>query len=163
MDTKEILEILKTAANLKPEKKYWMGSMHILGSGAINYCPECKDMTSYEYLNHHYPKMVRLLESLPWQHVIEHPRNPKPGDYPSEPGEYLTMLDANEHEVVCNTYHPNKNGDLYWTLYNETHIKWWMPWPSDILDHIPERKDDDNADSKKDEDTNAGTKDDAQA
>lgn len=140
MDTKQILEILKTAANLEPEKSNWMGKVHVIGSGAINYCPECKDMTEYEYLHVHYPKMAKLLESLPWTHIIQDPRNPKPGDYPSEPGEYLTMLDANEHEVVCNTYHENKYGELYWTLYHKTHIKWWMPMPEDILDYIPEKK-----------------------
>lgn len=133
METKQILEILKKAANMEPELKNGM----ILGCGAINCCPECKDMTQDEYSWDFHPKMSKLLESLPWTHIVESPRNPKAGDYPSEPGEYLTMLDCNEHEVVCNTFHD----DGHWTLYNRTHIKWWMPWPADVRDYLKEAKD----------------------
>ena len=135
MDTKKILEILKKAANLEPELK----NGKILGVGAINMCDKCKDMTEYEYRYEHYPNMSELLESLPWTHTIPTPRNPRETDYPDKPGEYLTMLDCNEHEVVCNTYHE----DGRWTLYNRTHIKWWMSWPDDIRDYLKERQNSD--------------------
>ena len=138
METKKILEILKTAANLEPELK----DGQILGVGAINSCQECHPdkMTVYEYCHVHHPKMAQLLESLPWTHIVKSPYYPKDDEYPSEAGEYLTMLDCNEHEVVCNTYREYPDGLMHWSLYDRTHIKWWMPWPDDIKDYIKERE-----------------------
>ena len=34
------------------------------------------------------------------------------------------MLDCNEHEVLVNRFR-----DGHWSLYNETHVKWWMKLP----------------------------------
>lgn len=68
MDRQEILDILKQGANFELGE-----DGH--GYGAINRCPECKDMTQYDYSHSHYPKKKALLESLPWN-VVERPRNP---------------------------------------------------------------------------------------
>lgn len=91
--------------------------------GHINTCPQCEGMSRHEYLVDHYPKMCKLLESLPWTKVVKNPRNPQPGEYPSEDGNYLVMLDCDEHAVLKNRF-----SDGHWTLYNRTHVKWWMPW-----------------------------------
>ena len=117
MTPKEIFDILKQYANFELEKKDW--GVHALG--AINMCPECKNMTEIEYLYEHYPKCVKLLESLPWTKIVEYPRSPKPEEYPTEDGTYITMMDCNEHEVCTNTF---KDGNFSWM--NKTHIKWWM-------------------------------------
>ena len=137
MKTEELLKILKTAVDLEPELK----DGRIIGCGCINSCPECADMSLSDYHNKHYPKMKKLLESLPWKQIVADPRNPQPGEYPSESGDYLTMIDANEHEVVCNRFTKgNGYGQDRWTLYNRTHIKWWMPWPDDIHQILTEKQ-----------------------
>lgn len=122
MTTEEILQTLKTAANfeMKREDFGWCGH------GAINNFPECRvlgGMTPNEYARH-YDRNISLLESLPWSKVVEHPRNPRADEYPTEDGEYLTMLDCDEHKILCNTFKDGK-----WLLYNKTHVKWWMPLP----------------------------------
>jgi len=111
MTTEEILKVLQECTNFDGT------------NGAINQCPECKDMTQYDYSYIHYPKMVKKLESLPWTKVVKDPRNPKPDEYPTEDGEYLVMLDVDEHAVWTNTF---RNG--HWCIYDKTHVKWWMPW-----------------------------------
>ena len=127
METKEILAILKKAAAMEPA----IDDNKVFGHGAINYCPECFSMSSWEYRDEFHPKMAQLLESLPWTKVVEKPRYPKADEYPEADGDYITMLDCNEHEVLVNRY---RNGK--WTLYNRTHIKWWMPLPEDIEKYI---------------------------
>ena len=119
MEAKEILEKLKEGANF--ELKSWPNGSYY-GSGAINRCDECKDMTIEHYYNYHYPEKSKKLESLPWTKVINNPRNPKPEEYPSENGDYITMLDCDEHAVWHNVFH-----DGNWLIYNKTHVKWWMP------------------------------------
>lgn len=116
MDRQEILDILKQGANFELGE-----DGH--GYGAINRCPECKDMNQYDYSHSHYPKKKALLESLPWN-VVERPRNPMACEYPTEDGEYIVMLDCDEHAVLNNSF---KNGK--WTLYHETHVKWWLKLP----------------------------------
>lgn len=125
MNKKEILQILKIAANFIPVKEN--GKWY--ANGAINLCDECENMSSYDYSYHHYPKMRDLLESLPWEGFVKSPYYPKPGEYPTEEGEYITMLDCNEHEVLINRFSKNSVGELHWALYNRTHIKWWMKLP----------------------------------
>lgn len=122
MTNQEILKGLKDGANfeLKFENGYYSGF------GAINRFEECKiennpDPFWYNYV--HYPKKKKILESLPWN-VVKNPRLPEEGEYPSEDGEYITMLDCDEHAVWANTF---RNG--HWLIYNRTHVKWWMPIP----------------------------------
>lgn len=120
MEAKEILEKLKEGANfeLKYDKDGCLG-----GYGAINTFPELKvddDLKEY-YMFVHYPAKKKILESLPWN-VVDNPRNPKPGEYPTEDGDYITMLDCDEHAVWHNVFH-----DGHWLIYNKTHVKWWMP------------------------------------
>ena len=120
MKPTEIIRILKEAANFTPkydqEKGLWSGY------GSIINCPECKNMTTSEYCSYHYPAKKALLESLPWSKTVEHPRCPQPDEYPSEDGEYIVMLDCDEHAVLTNSF---KNG--HWCVYDQTHVKWWMP------------------------------------
>ena len=129
MDTKEIVKILKTAANMEFEHE----DGRLFGNGAINCCSECRagKMTQGEYREEFHPKMAQMLESLPWAKTVSSPRNPRLDEYPNENGEYITMLDCNEHEVLINTF---RNGK--WTLYDRTHIKWWMPVPTDIEKYV---------------------------
>ena len=96
------------------------------GFGSINRCPQCKPekMTIGEHKYVHYPKMAKLLESLPWEKVVQNPYNPKVDEYPTEDGIYITMMDCNEHEVCTNTF---RDGNFSWM--NRTHIKWWMKLP----------------------------------
>jgi len=120
MEAKEILEKLKNGVNfeLKFEKDKFTGY------GAINNFDECKldgEHTQSWYNNVHYPEKKKIIESLPWN-VVENPRRPKPEEYPSENGDYITMLDCDEHAV----WH-NKFIDGNWLIYNKTHVKWWMP------------------------------------
>lgn len=126
MTAKEIFDTLKCAANFEFENTNW--GYH--GFGAINMCPECKDMTRYEYACH-YENMKKLLESLPWKGFIKNPYNPQSGEYPIEDGEYITMMDYNEHEVCTNTFH---DGHFVWM--NCTHIKWWMPLTDEMKSYI---------------------------
>lgn len=119
MEPNKILEILKDCAGFKIEKLPF-GTIH--GFGSIKNCPICKDMSLEFYCSIHYPTMVKALESLPWTKNIEIPSNPKPEDYPTEDGLYITMMDCNEHEICTNTF---KDGNFSWM--NKTHIKWWMP------------------------------------
>ena len=116
MKTEELLLALKEGANFEMTKENFGYS----GWGNILNFPECKEMSRSEY-NYHYEKKKKLLESLPWTKVVENPRNPKEGEYPTEDGEYITMLDCNEHEVLTNRFR-----DGSWLLYHKTHIKWWM-------------------------------------
>ena len=123
MNRQEILDILKEGANFTIDD-----TGH--GFGAINHFPECNTnsevhMTPYEYHWIHYPKMVRLLESLPWN-IVENPRHPKEDEYPTEDGVYITMMDCDEHAVHTNTF---KDGKFSWM--NRTHIKWWMKLPKE--------------------------------
>lgn len=121
MTTNEILQALKEGANFEIEPK---GT----GWGSISNFPECRNknggMTSHQY-DIHYEKKKKILESIPWTNVVENPRNPKPEEYPTKDGEYITMLDCNEHEVICNMFRDGR-----WLLYDKTHIKWWMPVPN---------------------------------
>jgi len=123
MNKEEIYKILEYAANFKLKKKDCGG---YYGFGSINRCPQCQiekmTMSEYEYV--HYPKMAKLLESLPWERVVKYPRNPQIHEYPTEDGIYITMMDCNEHEVCTNTF---RDGNFSWM--NHTHIKWWMKLP----------------------------------
>jgi len=119
MDFNEILEILKECANFELER---LEKGDLFGYGSINNFLECRNMDSYNYLNIWYPEKREKLESLPWTKVVEDPRMPKPEEYPKENGEYITMMDCNEHEICTNTF---KDGNFSWM--NRTHIKWWMP------------------------------------
>ena len=76
----------------------------------------------YEYAEI-YRECKEMLESLPWN-VVENPRTPRDCEYPQEDGEYITMLDCNEHHVTVNWFNGGK-----WTVYNRTHVKWWMKLP----------------------------------
>ena len=116
MTNEEIIEILRVAAALDVNEDY--------PSGSIADSAERDCVTPDVYKKRHYPMMCKMLESLPWTMTVKNPRNPQKDEYPSEEGEYLTMLDCNEHEVCHNTFR-----DGHWTLYNRTHVKWWMPMP----------------------------------
>lgn len=123
MEAKELFEKLKEGAGF--ELKFDNG--HWRGWGAINRFDECKlennpDPGWYHFV--HYPAKKKILESLPWTKVVKDPRNPKPDEYPTEDGEYITMLDCDEHAVHTNTF--RRGG---WCVYNRTHVKWWMPLP----------------------------------
>lgn len=122
MTPEEILQTLKAAANfeMKREDFGWCGH------GAINNFPECRvlgGMTPNEYARH-YDRNSSLLESLPWTKEVKCPRNPLPDEYPDKDGEYITMLDCDEHAIWC-----NKFKDGHWVIYDRTHVKWWMPIP----------------------------------
>ena len=117
MKPEEILHILEKGANFKFERcgsGWW-------GFGAINAFPECNEMSPHDYDTHYY-RCKQLLENLPWNMVVKNPRYPKSEEYPTVNGEYITMLDCDEHMVICNTF---RNGR--WAVYNRTHVKWWMP------------------------------------
>lgn len=118
MEGNEILEVLKRCANFTPTKGK---NGYFVGVGTISLCPECATMRSCDY-ELHYNQYKKELEALPWEKVVENPRLPQKDEYPTENGEYVTMLDCNEHEVLVNTF---KNGS--WLLYHNTHVKWWMP------------------------------------
>lgn len=120
MEIKEIFEILKNCANFTLSFKN--GNWY--GCGAINYCSQCEKMSYVYYCNVHYPIMAKMLEALPWTKIVSNPRFPHNEEYPSEPGRYITMLDCDEHYVLINTYDGQN-----WSLYNNTHVKWWMPLP----------------------------------
>lgn len=118
----EILQKLKEGANFELE----YDGNRFSGHGAINNFPECcidGGMTKLEYAIHYHAKK-RVLETLPWNEV-GNPDMPKKGEYPTEDGCYITMLDCDEHKVLCNTF---KDGR--WALYDRTHVKWWMPVPA---------------------------------
>jgi hypothetical protein len=119
MTEKEIYDILKSSVNFEVEK---LSDGTYFGYGNIRRCEECIGMTWEYYLSHHYPDKVAELESLPWTKVVKDPYNPQPEEYPTEDGEYITMMDCNEHEVYTNTF---RDGHFSWM--NRTHIKWWMP------------------------------------
>lgn len=134
MTTKEIINALKEGGNFSFRKKgeFWVGH------GAINNFPECNfnntpHLTNAQYSYLHYPKKKQILESIPWTQIVENPRMPKEGEYPTEDGEYITMLDADEHAILINTF---RNG--HWCLYNETHVKWWMPFTKEMEEYANE-------------------------
>jgi hypothetical protein len=126
MEFIEILQKLKEGANF--ELKFENGEFD--GYGAINKFDECKldsGHTQYWYDYVHYPEKKKILESIVWN-VVENPRNPKPEEYPSEDGDYITMLDCDEHAVWHNVF---RNGG--WLIYNRTHVKWWIKIPNDFV------------------------------
>lgn len=115
MSKEEIFRILKEAAGFVLNKDgYGFGSISRTFKGDNN----------YDYCYSHYPKMKTLLESLPWEKIVQNPYNPKSDEYPTEDGIYITMMDANEHEVCTNTF---RDGHFVWM--DRTHIKWWMKLP----------------------------------
>jgi hypothetical protein len=123
MTAQEIQDKLLEAANftLAFKNGFWVGF------GSINNFDCCKmsgGIGPFEYRNYWYPKHKKMLEDLPWHRVVENPRMPKPIEYPTEEGLYLTMLDCDEHAVWVNEF---KHGN--WTVYDRTHVKWWMPLP----------------------------------
>lgn len=120
MSWQEILDILKECAHFELEE----ASYGLTGFGAINMCPECREMSVEHYRTVHYPHAVQKLESLPWTKIIKDPRSPKAGEYPTKNGTYITMMDCNEHEVCTNMFY---DGHFGWM--NKTHVKWWMPLP----------------------------------
>ena len=122
MKFEEILGKLKEATNFKMVKT----DTGYNGWGNISNFTECRDMTRGGY-HMHYERKRRLLESLPWTMEVGNPRNPKEGEYPAEDGRYVTMLDCNEHEVLCNRFEDGR-----WTLFDRTHVKWWMPIPENF-------------------------------
>lgn len=130
MEFNEILGKLKEAANFSMEKT----SAGWTGHGSINSFPKWEipktaaELTrlKWEYRDH-YLKSKEILESLPWKAVVDNPRCPKNDEYPDRDGEYITMLDCDEHAVWCNTF---KDGS--WVIYNRTHVKWWMPVPENF-------------------------------
>lgn len=117
MTRQEILDALMRCASLEINEN---GDAEHIGSIARSWNSELDPASIYF---DHYDRCKAELESLPWN-VVADPRNPKDGEYPSEDGTYITMLDCNEHEVLTNDF---RNG--FWTLYNNTHIKWWMKLP----------------------------------
>lgn len=121
MTSEEILQALKEGANFEMKYK----DIGWVGWGAINNFPQCKlgRMTPNEY-SKHYDEKAALLESLPWTKEVQNPRAPEADEYPTEDGEYLTMLDCDEHKILCNTFRDGR-----WLLYDRTHVKWWMPLP----------------------------------
>ena len=122
MKPDEILRILKEGGNFK--MKHSETGWH--GHGAINNFPECSLDTgiTMEQYRVHYEEKRKLLESLPWTKEVKCPRNPLPEEYPDTDGEYITMLDCDEHAIWC-----NKFKDGHWVIYDRTHVKWWMPTP----------------------------------
>lgn len=121
LSRQEILDTLKKGANFTFDGKeyHW---------GAINNFPECKkdgSMTQSYYNSVHYPAKAKILESLPWN-VVEKPREPERYEYPAEDGDYITMLDCDEHCVLMNTFR-----DGHWVVYNKTHVKWWLKLPDE--------------------------------
>lgn len=130
MEAKELFEKLKEGAGF--ELEFENGRWH--GWGAINRFDECRigRMTQTMYDCVHYPEKQAILESLPWTKVVENPRNPRPDEYPTEDGTYITMLDCDEHAVDINYF---KDG--HWSWYDKTHVKWWMPMP-DMTDYKTE-------------------------
>lgn len=122
MTSEEILQALKEGANfeLTHDGDRWQGY------GAINNFQECRiehGITRKQY-DIHYSEKKKVLESISWAREVENPRNPKPDEYPGKDGEYITMLDCDEHKVLCNIF---KDGR--WLVYDKTHVKWWMPIP----------------------------------
>lgn len=121
MEAREIYRVLKENANFKLEWHDKCGEWD--GHGSIADFPECENMTYAQYAIDHYPKKCKALESLPWNKV-ENPRNPSDSEYPTEEGQYIVMLDCDEHAVwVCNFR------NRHFSFYDRTHIKWWMPLP----------------------------------
>lgn len=119
MNPEEILTALREGANFEMEHK---GAGGWCGIGSISRFPECR-RNGFDYVSH-YNRKKKILESLPWTKVVDSPRNPRPDEYPTVDGEYITMLDCNEHEVICNTFRDGR-----FLLYDKTHVKWWMPNP----------------------------------
>ncbi len=118
MEFIEVLQKLKEGANFELKHK----DGQLTGYGAINNFFECKKgmMTQTYYVCRHYPEKQEILESIPWN-VVENPRNPKESEYPIENGEYIVMLDCDEHAVWHNIF---KDG--HWLIYDRTHVKWWI-------------------------------------
>jgi hypothetical protein len=123
MESDKIFNILKKYTGF--ELKQTEHGVH--AHGAINWCPKCKEMSGLFYRTVHYPVASRKLESLPWTKIVKDPRNPQEGEYPTEDGVYITMMDCNEHEVCTNEF---RDGCFAWM--HKTHIKWWMKLPDDI-------------------------------
>lgn len=130
MEFEEILGKLKEAANFDMVKT----GTEWTGHGAINNFKEWVIPDNPEDLldikmkyPFHYERCKRILESLPWTKEVQNPRVPKPDEYPDKDGDYITMLDCDEHAVWCNTF---RNGS--WVIYNRTHVKWWMPIPENF-------------------------------
>ena len=126
MEFKEILEKLKEGANF--ELKFENGIVY--GYGAIDNFDECinNKMSKIDYLCEHYIQKQKILEALPWV-IVKNPCNPKENEYPNEDGNYITMLDCDEHAVWVNSF---KNG--HWLVYDRTHVKWWIRIPENIED-----------------------------
>lgn len=123
MSTKEIFDILKEAAGFELDAdKFGTGSID--KTFKSKYEQWANNNVLQEYINEYYPRCTKILESLPWEKIIVNPRNPKPEEYPSEDGIYITMMDCNEHEVCTNKFH-----DGHFARMNKTHIKWWMKLP----------------------------------
>ena len=116
MTKEEIYRILKEAAGFELDEDNFA-----TGSIAKTF-PH--NNSSIKYIGEHYPKMLQMLESLPWEKEINNPRNPNRDEYPTKDGIYITMMDCNEHEVCTNHFH-----DDHFTWMNRTHIKWWMKLP----------------------------------
>ena len=123
MTKEEIYQILKEAAGFELDNENCgMGSIAKTFKSKYEQWPN--NNVIQEYINEHYPKMKKLLESLPWDMEVKIPRNPTHEEYPTEDGKYITMMDCNEHEVCTNDFH---DGQFAWM--NKTHIKWWMKLP----------------------------------
>lgn len=127
MDTREILLTLKNFAGMEITET----DGEISGHGSI-----MKAYMGVYKVNHRameyrdfYDIAKKKLEYLPWECKIVNPRVPKAYEYPTQEGLYITMLDVDEHAVMINRF----SSLGCFSVYNKTHVKWWMKLPDDIL------------------------------
>jgi len=103
MTNQEIINILN--------KTVGYNQYHRIGS--IDYVARIYEVNDFEYPKY-YNDAKEVIESLPW--------NRYPELVPDQ-GDYLVMLDCDEHRVLEMTYKNNQ-----WLMY-PTHINWWMELP----------------------------------
>ncbi|WQJ53809.1 MAG: hypothetical protein [Wendovervirus sonii] len=122
MTNKQIIDILTQTVGYK--KDFVLGA---IGSSLSK--DEFDKMGRIEYLQY-YIKMRNMIESLPWISVKD--------KLPECDGQYLTLLDCNEHEIDNNWY---KDKTWGWC---RTHVQYWMPIPEDNdneITYIPSKMD----------------------
>lgn len=115
MTNNELISALVTAVGYDPNKEHGMWR---IGSALTE--EELIAMSNLEYSWNYYPKIRKMIEDLPWIAVNEM--------LPPEDGEYLTLLDCNEHEIDKNCIKLKPDGKRHWG-WCDRHVCYWMPIP----------------------------------
>lgn len=117
MTNNELIKALKVAVGYDHEEALKGSGMYRIGS-ALSDDEFMKIVDTYK--SEYYPRVRALIEKLPWISTNDM--------LPETDGDYLTLLDCNEHEIDVNHIRLYPDGNRHW-MWCDRHVCYWMPIP----------------------------------